>query len=114
MAAVSSIGTTTNQKLAEGIGGIIEGRRAERQARERALVYRLGVVNKVTKRIKQKKYVVALDGRQPAKQHTTINQKQRPRWGVLLRGGVTSGRRGGARYHCILEGGSQIRRKNLK
>ena len=28
---------------------MIEGRRAERQARERALVYRLGAMNKVTK-----------------------------------------------------------------
>ncbi len=33
---------------------IIEGRLAERQARERALVYRFGVTNKVTKRVKQK------------------------------------------------------------
>ncbi len=33
---------------------MIEGRRAERQARERSLVYRLGAMNKVTKRTKQK------------------------------------------------------------
>ena len=33
---------------------MIEGRRAEWQVRERALVYCLGATNKVTKRIKQK------------------------------------------------------------
>ncbi len=33
---------------------MIEGRRAERQVRERALVYRFGAMNKVTKRVKQK------------------------------------------------------------
>jgi hypothetical protein len=58
--------------------GTMEGRRAERQARERALVYCLGATNKVTKREKKKKYVVALGGRQSAKKHTTINQKQWP------------------------------------
>jgi len=33
---------------------MIEGRRTEWQARERALVYRFGATNKVTKRVKQK------------------------------------------------------------
>jgi len=33
---------------------MIEGRRAERRARERALMYRLGATNKVTKEKKQK------------------------------------------------------------
>ncbi len=33
---------------------MIEGRRAERHARERALMYRLGATNKVTKGKKQK------------------------------------------------------------
>ncbi len=36
--------------------------------------YRLGAANKVTKKEKRK-YVVALDGRQSAKNHTTTNQK---------------------------------------
>ena len=44
-AAVQSRHPTINQKSAEGIGGTIEGRRAERQVRERALMYRLGAAN---------------------------------------------------------------------
>ena len=55
---------------------MIEGRRAERQARERALVYRLGAANWV------------LNGRQSAKQHTTTNQKQ-----AAAIEGTTEGRR---------------------
>ena len=41
-------------------------------------------------------------------------KNRQPRRRGLRRGGVTSGRRGGARYHCFLEGGSRIRSKNLK
>ena len=33
---------------------MIEGRRAERQGREKVLVYHFGATNKVTKRVKQK------------------------------------------------------------
>jgi hypothetical protein len=40
-------------------------------------------------------------------------ENRQPRRRGLRRGGVTSGRRGGARYHCFLEGGSRIRSKNL-
>ena len=64
--------------------------------RERALMDHLGATNKVTKEKKTKKYVVALDGRQSAKNHTATNQKQRPRRRGLWRGGATSGRRGGS------------------
>ena len=96
MAAVLSRHPTINRKLAVALGEMIEGRRAERRARERALMYRLGATNKVTKEKKQKKYVVALDGRYSAKNYTTTNQKQRPRQRGIWRGGATSGRRGGS------------------
>ena len=54
MAAVLSRHPTINRKSAVALGEMIEGRRAERRARERALMYRLGATNKVTKGKKQK------------------------------------------------------------
>ena len=77
MAAVWSGNPTINPKSAEALGGMIEGRRVERQARERALVNRLGATNKVTKRIKQK---IRHGLRWPPKVlhkvlHSTIKQK---------------------------------------
>ena len=50
MAAVWSGNPRINPKSAEAIVGMIEGRRAGRKAGERALVYRLGAANKVTKK----------------------------------------------------------------
>jgi hypothetical protein len=54
MAPISKKTHNNQPKTMAATEGTMEGRRAERQARERALVYCLGMTNKVTKRIKQK------------------------------------------------------------
>ena len=66
---------------------MIEGRRAERQARERALVYRLGVTNKVTKRMKQK---IRRSLRWPPISKTTHNNQPNT---AAATEGTTEGRR---------------------
>ncbi len=67
--------TTTNQKLVFAVGRILVRARDRNGTCWGAFHYRLGAANKVTKN-KKIKYVVALDGRQLAKKHTTTNQKQ--------------------------------------
>jgi len=57
-------------------GGYWGGRATAVERVGGAFCYRLGATNKVTKNKKMKTYVVALDGRQSAKKHTTTNQKQ--------------------------------------
>jgi len=66
--------TTTNQKLVFAVGRILGRARDRGGTCWGAFRYRLGAANKVTKN-KKIKYVVALDGRQSAKKHTTTNQK---------------------------------------
>jgi hypothetical protein len=71
---------------------MIEGRHAERQARERALVYRLGATNKVTKRIKQKNLSKTTHNNQPktaAATKGTMDGRRdeleaRGKWGTII------------------------------
>jgi len=67
--------TTTNQKLVFAVGKILGRVRNRGETCWGAFRYRLGAANTVTKN-KTIKYVVASDGRQSAKKHTTTNQKQ--------------------------------------
>jgi len=67
--------TTTNPKSAEAIVGMIEGRRAKQQARERAWAYRLGHRMGTPKNKLQK--IHGGFRRPPIEDnHTTTNQKK--------------------------------------
>ena len=93
----------------DGGGDIVEGA----QSRRNVCGGCFGCVwgGELSGKNKQKlKYHEALNGHKTTNENTTTNQKRQSRWRGLLRGGATSGRRGGARYHCFLEGRSQIRR----
>ena len=77
--------TTTNQKLAFAVGRILGRVRDHGKTCWGRFCYRLGAANKVTKN-KKIKYIVALDGRQSAKKHTTTNQKQAAAAEVTMEG----------------------------
>ncbi len=72
-----------------------------------------GAANKVTKN-KKNKYVVALDGHQSAKNHTTTNQKQAAATEGTMKGRRDEREARGSAISLFFGGGKYRRGKNLK